>query len=365
MGSFLVLGVAAATVGAVPRPAAKPAAIAQLEFPAPLVAPGDRVEIGYDTRMTPAAKGFLYVRNDTQQTFTRIALRLRKASQQLVPSDRFRVLRAAVPASVVRGHKLFYYAVLHPGKGGSLRIPAGSSETVWVLTGARIVRLGTHHFGHLHAPGTVVARAGPGQVAFTNPAQGAKEGPWSFEVARDRSIWLLDELNRRLLIWPPGHPKAHPRVVKLASILPVDFALGPAGSIYITRGLKPPIRAMGLTRLTAGGRVLWTSKLATGIFNNQLRRGPDGRLYWTGGAASSPRTERGGPDSVWVSAATPDGKPFSIARQARERTMYQPLRGGLRLLWGWAPFEKDPTFGRAPHEERFALIDRAGRLVRS
>ncbi|HXZ56701.1 MAG TPA: hypothetical protein VEG40_03860 [Gaiellaceae bacterium] len=340
-------------------------AVAQLEFPPPLVAPGDRVEIGYDTRTTPAAKGFLYVRNDTQRAFTRIALRRRKASQQLVPSDRFRVLRATVPASVVRGHKLFYYSVLRLGKGRSLRIPAVSSEKAWVLTGARIVRLGTHRFGRLRAPGTVVAKAGPGQVAFTNPAQGAKEGPWSFEVARDRSIWLLDELNRRLLVWPPGHPKAHPRVVKLASILPIDFALGPAGSVYITRGLKPPVRAMGLTRLAAGGRVLWTSKLATGIFNNQLRQGPDATLYWTGGVPSSRRTERGGPDSVWVPAATPHGKPLSTARQARARTMYQPLRGGLRLLCGWAPFEKDPFFGRAPHEERFALINRAGRLVRS
>ncbi|HUK94751.1 MAG TPA: hypothetical protein VLU96_06815, partial [Gaiellaceae bacterium] len=119
--------------------------MAQLEFPAPLVAPGERPEAGYDTRKLATATGFLYVRNNLQHAFTRVALRRRKASQQSVPNDRLRVLRAVVPASLVRGHRLFYYAVVHdPKSGRSVRVPAGSVESAWVLTGARIVRLGTH-----------------------------------------------------------------------------------------------------------------------------------------------------------------------------------------------------------------------------
>ena len=49
-------------------------------------------------------------------------------------------------------------------------------------------------------------------------------------------MWLLDVFNNRLLVWPPGQPNAHPRAVPLAW-LPGDFALGPAGSLYVTHGL--------------------------------------------------------------------------------------------------------------------------------
>lgn len=99
----------------------------QLEFPAPLVAPGERLEVGYDTRKVSGVSGFVYVRNDAQRAFIRVALQRRRASQQLAPSDALRVLRATVPGFVVRGRKLFYYAVLRPAKGRSLRIPARST----------------------------------------------------------------------------------------------------------------------------------------------------------------------------------------------------------------------------------------------
>jgi hypothetical protein len=116
--------------------------VTQLEFPAPLVAPGERLEVGYDTRKVSGVSGFVYVRNDAQRAFIRVALQRRRASQQLAPSDALRVLRATVPGFVVRGRKLFHYAVLRPAKGRSLRIPARSTESLWVLSGARVVSLG-------------------------------------------------------------------------------------------------------------------------------------------------------------------------------------------------------------------------------
>jgi hypothetical protein len=38
------------------------------------------------------------------------------------------------------------------------------------------VPLGTHRFGHLHPPDTIVARAGPDQVGFASPPKGAETG---------------------------------------------------------------------------------------------------------------------------------------------------------------------------------------------
>ena len=60
-------------------PTAAKLKVAQREFPLPLVAPGERVEVEYDTRTLPSATGFLYVRNDLQRAFTRVTLLLRKS----------------------------------------------------------------------------------------------------------------------------------------------------------------------------------------------------------------------------------------------------------------------------------------------
>jgi hypothetical protein len=365
------LVLSAAAIAPPATPATKPLQVRQLEFPIPLVAPGDIVEVGYDTRSVRSAKGYLYVRNDLQSGFTRVALMLRKAKQQLVPSDGLKLLRAVVPGGLLRGHRLFYYGVVRdPKTGRSARIPAGAPESLWVLGRSTIVNLGTHGFGHPRAAEAVVAQAGPGDVGFENPPEGARFGPWSFDVGRDGSIWLLDELSQRLLVWQPGQPDTVARSVPLP-FYPIDFALGPADTLYVTRpanptdppaypGGLPPIR---LDHLSAAGEVLWESRLATDIFNTQLRAGPDGTLYWTG-PFPSPRIERGS-ERRWTPAATPAGEPLTVSEQNRG-TLWgdQPLPGGLRLLAAAARFEPDAVYGLAPHEERFALINPTGGLVR-
>ena len=327
--------------------------VAQLVLPPMLVAPGERLEVEYDTRTLPSATGFLYVRNDLQRVFTRVTLRLSKSS--VFPTDKRRLLRGAVRARTVRGHWLYYYAVIHDRKSGrSVRVPAGL-ESVRVLTGAQIVKLGTHRFGQLRAPEAIVASAGPKDVAIGNDEMGYPFGPWSFLVAPDRSVWLVDRANWRLLAWPPGQPNAHPRAVSLPWA-PADLALGPGGSLYVSHK-RPGKYHIGLSRLSVTGRLLWTSELATTIVNINLRLGPDGTLYWTGGLAD-PRGDS------WVPAAMPAGRPLSTAYQLRRRLYYQPLPGGLRLVSSIGRFEMEAC-GSMPHEMRYALINRAGRLLRS
>jgi hypothetical protein len=343
-------------------PTAAKLKVAQQHFAPYLVAPGERIEVGYNTLKLPAATGFLYVRNDLQRAFTRVTLRWRKSPQPLSWQDELRLLRGFAPASLVRGHWLYYYAVIHDRKSGrSVRVPAGI-ESVRVLSGAQIVKLGTHRFGNLRAPEAVVASAGPKDVGIG--IEGKVVGPQSFQIASDRSVWLMDQFNWRLLVWPPGQPNAHPRAISLASLPtrwpPYDFARGPAGSLYVSfKSPQPGPLALGLSRLTATGHVLWTSKLATSISNSRLRFGPDGALYFVGGVAEV----RGG-DS-WVPAATPAGRPLSTAYQRGRRLRYQPLPGGLRLVSTSGRFQKVCSWGFVPHETRFALINRAGRLLRA
>jgi hypothetical protein len=325
-----------------------------------LIAPGDRVEIGYQvyTAHVKSPAGTLYVRNDLQTSFQRLPLKLTAGG-----------LGAVVPKRLLRGSKLFYYAVIHdPRSGRSATLPssgARSPASAWILKQAVVVRLGNHHFGHTRAPDSVVARADARSVGFENN-ENYQFGPQTFLVGRDGSVWLHDGLNQRLLVWAAGHPDAAPRVVPLPFFAADnDIALGPAGSVYVTRLLRDPPR-LQLYRLSPTGKVLWKLRLA-GTYagestfvlgnNSPLRLGSDGTLYCLV-FMGLPGDEWG-----WMPVATPSGSPLSAAAQRRgTHWPYQPAPGGLRLL---AETYTPPNADTAPHEHRFALVDRHGRIVRA
>ncbi len=138
----------------------------------------------------------------------------------------------------------------------------------------------------------------------------------------------------------------------------VDFALGPAGSLYVSYGMPRKPHAW-LSRLTATGqraldeparyRESATPSSVSGRMARSTRR-------WTRRAA--------GRATSWVPAATPAGRPLSTAYQLRRRLHYQPLPGGLRLVSSIGREGKNAC-GPVPAERRFALINRAGRLLRA
>ncbi|MGB2876203.1 MAG: hypothetical protein WBB76_12110 [Gaiellaceae bacterium] len=204
-----------------------------------------------------------------------------------------------------------------------------------------VVNLGAHRFGHTRSPVIVVARASAAQVGWQ--LEGDNSGPETFLVGRDRSIWLHDEVNHRLLVWSPGRPNAVARTVTLPFLNAEDVAFGPANTLYFDRGV-PELKEFHLYRLSlAGGKVLWNSKLGGGTGGNtSLRPGPDGTLY-----ALVPHMR-------WMPVATSAGRPLSLAAQQRG-TGYQPLPGGLRLV---------PRVVSA-HDVRITLLGRRGNVVRT
>ena len=334
-------------------PSAAPAldtfSASQLEYPLPLLVPGDRPEVGYEARSTPSATGVLYVRNDLQQRFTAVPLTLRKAASwrlQLEPNDAARLLRATVPARLVHGSRLFYYAVIRDGRGHSVHVPSGGAaapRSTWILSGVRNVALGVHRFGHATAPEAVVAKAAAADVSF--PTGEPCCGPSSFDVDRDGSVWLLDGGNQRLLVWRAAHPGS-PRALRVP-IPTSDFALGATGQIYVAGHCE---RACVL-RLSGSGKKTWQEPLPDAGFPTQLRVGPDGTLYRTRVSESSGLPWRG---RSWTPLTTPAGGPLSVVEQRRHTLWgYQPAGRGLRLVTAFAPY----------HEERVALVDNAGHVV--
>jgi hypothetical protein len=321
-----------------------------------LVAPGDRVKIAYklESRIK-SPTGSLYVRNDLQRRFARLPMRLKGN-----PMKGGSTFWAVVRRRLLRGRKLFYYAVVRdPKSGRSVKVPARAPEFAWILEKPVVVRLGAHRFGHIRAPEAVVARARADEVGWDIGPE-FNLGPQTFLVGHDRSIWLEDEFNHRMLVWRADRPDATERSVALPPGGLGDIALGPTGTLYAYRPGTPDYPANVLYRLSATGEVLWQHRLPDRFlgWNAQLRVGPNGTLYFV---VSSADFGRPAGEYGWMPMATPSGRPLSTAAQRRGILWgYQPLADGLRLVSEMYTRRIDTP----SHEARLGLIDRSGRLVR-
>jgi hypothetical protein len=226
--------------------------------------------------------------------------------------------------------------------GGNL----GVSATLVVraaATSPSLVPLGSHRFGHLRAPQAIVARAGPNDVGFYRPQEGPSFGPWSFDIARDGSVWLLDQVNDRLLVWRPGRPDRPARTVPLPFKAAVDLVLGPDGTVYVTSGQaqEPDY----LYALTSTGQVRWKVALPTDQVVGSLLMGADGVVYYHYHDSAE----------AWTPLTDPHGRPLPVTERRRRTSPHQPLPGGLRLV----------TTSPSSHERRFTLINQAGQPVRA
>jgi hypothetical protein len=183
------------------------------------------------------------------------------------------------------------------------------------------------------------------------------DGPSSFDVARDGSIWVLDKLHHRLLVWRPGLPSRPLRSIGLPRRLDADdFALGLHATIYVRAADRADLsRAKDkshLYALTAAGHVRWQSPRPIGIPTAQLQMGPGAVLY--AAQACGQRCAPFDGNGSWIPLTTPAGAPLSFAKRVLGTSPFEPLPGGLRLV-----SELSYTVAR------FALIDRNDRVVRA
>ncbi|HVD87379.1 MAG TPA: hypothetical protein VNB91_00620 [Jatrophihabitantaceae bacterium] len=368
--TVLLLAGLAAIAGAATAPstAAGPVKLSPYHEPPWLIQRGKPVTLAY-ALLDGSVKGTLYVRNSRGGSYTRLSL-TRGAYCPGDPVDAAAMRRdkvcgdalvAHVPGKLAAGSKLFYYAVLRdPVSGRSATVPAGGAEKpqrVWIVNRFLAASLGAHRFGHVRAPDAIVASAGPGDIGLmccSDPPGG--DGPSSFDIAPDGSIWVLDRLNHRLLVWRAGQPARPVRSVTLPRNLNVsDFALGRNGTIFIRAGDTADLGKGNkdhLYALTATGRLHWQAPATTGIATAQLQLGPDGVMYamQACGLTCAPFGGR----VLWTPLTTRAGRPLSFAERAERASPFEPLPGGLR-------FVTELSFTVA----RFALINQADEVVRA
>lgn len=326
-----------------------------------LVARGDRVQLVYDADVK-SATGAVYVRNDVRRKFVRVALAPERGHGT--------TFKARVPARLIRGHKLLYYAVLRNRKTHrKARVPARGVSSALILPHPEVVDLGTHRFGETRSPDAVVARARADQVGWQQPppGHGPSFGPQSFAVGADKSIWLHDSLNDRMLVWNASDPDTIVRTVPLPErTADNDVALGPAGSLYVTTGEGHGLDYhMLINRLSSTGQPMWRARLAGDFFgdgqaftigaNSSLRTGPEGTLHVLAGMFGLPGGEFG-----WMPIARPNGRSMSRREQIRgTHWPYQPIGQKQRLVTEVYTAVPDS----APHEVRLAVVDRKGNVV--
>jgi hypothetical protein len=326
-----------------------------------LVTRGDHVSLVYDAGVK-SATGSVYVRTDLRRKFVRLPL-----APERGPATTY---KARVPARLIRGHRLLYYAVLRNRKTGRrARVPVRGTSSALILEHPVVVDLGAHRFGETRPPDQVVARARADQVGWQlpPPGEGPKAGPQSFAVGADHSIYLHDSFNDRMLVWKAGDRDTIVRTVPLPDrTADNDVALGPEGSFYVTHGEGVGIDyQVVLKRLASTGAEMWTGSLAGDFFgksgtfevgaNSALLPGPDGRLNLLAAMTSLPGGQFG-----WMPVATDDGRPIAPSAQRRGTNWpYQPIGQGQRMIT--EVYTAVPN--SAPHEIRVAIVDRRGNVV--
>lgn len=322
------------------RPPAGTSAFGEiLHTPVLLARAGDPVELRYDfvcgaPRLEPgggcSASGSVYVRPAGRSEFVELALR----------RDRDGLLSATVSAEDA-AEGFDYYARIDNGLGQTATLPGGASEAphrVWPLVSSTSVNLGTARFDLTRAPTSVVAtlpwgRSDRAAGLDAGPEQ-ARIGPSAFDIARDGSVVVLDQVNHRLTMLRRGARPTH---------LPIafdggegDLAVAPEGTIYVLDAAgRPMIRSF-----TAGGYPIAAARLAERTAD-MIRVGPSGPLVhaypsemWLATGAARPPL----PPAQQLAAAEParvvdDGR--SVVVSASDEQARFALVRGDRVLRAW------------------------------
>ena len=235
-------------------------------LPPLLTTPDESIDLAYDVHCAAAedesgdagcdAHGTVFVRPIGSASFAALPLVSRVGGG-------VRQLAVVVPDSFRGTRGIEYYAELAASPiGRRVTLPAGGAAAPHVsrpLLDSVSVDLARHIFGSTGRDGSRVAFAswgeGAGQAGLEHGRNLGPIGASAFDVDRGGSVFLLDQVNRRVLRWDDGS--------KLASAVPVsvngtlaDMSVADDGSIYVLETTAAPGRRPLVRRFDDGGREL-------------------------------------------------------------------------------------------------------------
>ena len=251
-------------------------------------------------------------------------------------------LRARVPETLASSARGFsYFAVLRAPEAAPLTMPAGGAAAPHVslpLERAVHVDLGRHAFGLVRRADERVAAAawgsGASDVGLEQGRASTPIGASAFDVGADGTVYLLDEVHRRVLRWSrnAGRPARVP--ISVSGAL-ADMTVAPDGSIYVLESVGRAGSTPLVRRFDERGRELDVAETAERTAS-QIRIGPDGPLVLQQ------------PAHQWM-PITEDGAPATRVAQARRARVGRPLAPGGEVV-----------LLRRGNEIRIALVGRNG-----
>jgi hypothetical protein len=242
-----------------------------LHTPPSLIEQGQPMELRYDvvcqtdsfgSPCTPT--GSVFVRQAGELGYRRIAL---------APAG-----GTALAASVdVTAHAVAYYAVIDDGAGSSMTVPAAGAtapQRAWAVPALTPVSLGMHTFGRVRQPdGSAVTAAWgerAGALGLLTGRELARIGPSAFDVDRNGTVVVLDQVNDRLARYPARGSAPTYRSIAFAGG-EGDLAVAADGTAYVLdQGPEPVVRSYS----TSGALAATTRVHGTGA--DMLRSGPAG-----------------------------------------------------------------------------------------
>jgi hypothetical protein len=273
-------------------------------------------------------QGSVFVRPAGESEFTEVPLQ----------RDESGMLRATVDPPEA-GQGFDYYAEIDNGRGQSATLPAGAGGAphhVWPLESPTEIALGAEPFGSTRAPGSIAATFAWGRgtqaVGLDSGREQARIGPSAFDVARDGSIVVLDQVNRRLTAVRSGERPQHMPIQFTGG--EGDLAVGRDGKIYVLDAARPPL----VRSFTADGYPLAGTRLAEAAAD-MVRAGPDGPLV------------HAYPSEMWL--PTGAGRPpLSPSEQLAAAEPARRVEGGASVVVRASPAELEVALvrgGRVAH----------------
>jgi hypothetical protein len=313
LGAIALAGGAVGSALEMPRP--DRALRDVLHTPPSLVEQRRPIELRYDVvcqadsfgkPCTPA--GSLFVRRGGELEYRRIALASAGGTVLAATVD--------VPAQGVS-----YYAVIDDGGGSSMTVPAAGAaapQRAWAVHALTPVNLGAHTFGRVRKPdGRAVAATwgtGTGALGLLTGRELARIGPSAFDVDRNGTVVVLDQVNDRLARYPAGG--LAPSYTRIAFAGGEGaLAVGADGTAFVLdQGAEPVVRSYRPSGALAGA----TAVHGTGA--DMLRSGPGGTSL------------HGYPEDMWKPIGGGVGALLKPDQQAAGARPGRPAEGGVEVV---------------------------------